>query len=119
MRIPLQITVRDFPQSEALEATIRKKAGKLEKYYPRVTNCRVVVEESYRHQFQVSLDVRVPGGDIVVKRVCNEDAYVATRDAFNAARQQLDEAGYRQHGDAVRVEHPARSARFAGRGLSA
>ena len=29
MHIPLQITVRDFPQSQALEAGIRHKGGKL------------------------------------------------------------------------------------------
>ena len=118
MQIPLQITVRDFPQAEALEATIRKKAGNLEKYYPRITSCRVVVEESHRHQFVVSLDVRIPGSEIVVGRVRNEDAYVAMRDAFNAARQQLDEAGRRWRGDVVWAETPEGRAKFAGRGVS-
>ena len=108
MQIPLQITVRDFPQSEALEASIRKKAGKLEKYYPRITSCRVTVEESHQHHFLVSLEVRVPGREIVVNHVRNEDVYVATRDAFNAAGRQLDEAGHMQREDARRSDQPVR-----------
>ncbi|OGA19886.1 MAG: hypothetical protein A3H32_17370 [Betaproteobacteria bacterium RIFCSPLOWO2_02_FULL_63_19] len=108
MQIPLQIAVRDFPQSEALEATIRKKAGKLGKYYPRITSFRVTVEESHQHHFLVSLDVRVPGTEIVVNHVRNEDVYVATRDAFNAARRQLDEAGHLRRDDTGRSGQPVR-----------
>jgi ribosomal subunit interface protein len=104
MQVPLQITVRDFPQSEALEARIREKAAKLEEFNPRITSCRVTVEESRKHHhqgrhFQVSLDVRVPGKEIVVNHAHHEDAYVALRDAFDAARRQLKEIEHAQRGD--------------------
>jgi len=96
MQVPLQITVRDFPQSEALEARIREKAAKLEEFYPRITSCRVTVEEMRKHHqqgrhFQVSLDVRVPGREIVVNHAHDEDVYVALRTAFDSARRQLEE----------------------------
>ena len=104
MQVPLQITVRDFPQSEALEARIREKATKLEEFHPRITSCRVTVEESRKHHqqgrhFEVSLDVRVPGREIVVNHAHHEDAYVALREAFDAAKRQLEEIARVQRGD--------------------
>jgi ribosomal subunit interface protein len=104
MQVPLQITVRDFSQSEALEARIRDKAAKLEEFHPRITSCRVTVEESRKHHqqgrhFEVSLDVRVPGREIVVNRAHHEDPYVALREAFDAARRQLEDIARMQRGD--------------------
>ena len=103
MQVPLQITVRDFPQSEALEARIREKAANLGELHPRITSCRVTVEESRKHRqqgrhFQVSLDVRVPGREIVVNRAHHEDAYVALRDAFDSVKRQLEEIGRARRG---------------------
>jgi ribosomal subunit interface protein len=104
MQVPLQITVRDFPQSEALEARIREKAAKLEEFHPRITSCRVTVEELRKHHhqgrhFQVSLDVRVPGREVVVNRAHHEDVYVALRDAFDAAKRQLEEMTSAKRGE--------------------
>ena len=104
MQLPLQITIRDFPQSEALEARIREKAVKLEEFYPRITSCRVTVEEMRKHHqqgrhFQVNLDVRVPGKEIVVNHVHDEDDYVAVREAFDAAKRQLEEVARVQRGE--------------------
>lgn len=104
MQVPLQITVRDFPQSDALEARIREKAAKLEEFHPRITSCRVTVEESRKHHqqgrhFEVNLDVRVPGREIVVNHAHHEDAYVALREAFDAAKRQLEDIARVQRGD--------------------
>ena len=104
MHVPLQITVRDFPQSEALEARIREKAAKLEEFHPNIISCRVSIEELRKHQqqgrhFQVNLDVRVPGKEIVVNHMHDEDVYVALRNAFDAAKRQLEEAGRLKRGD--------------------
>jgi len=96
MQIPLQITFRNFPRSEAVEARIRAKAVKLEEFDPRIVSCHVVVEELDRHhhqgkQFTVRLDIRVPGHEVAVDRAHHEDVYVALRDAFDAAGRQLEE----------------------------
>ena len=104
MQVSLQTTVRDFPQSEALEARIREKAAKLEEFHSHITICRVTVEELRKHHqqgrhFHVSLDVRVPGREIVVNRAHHEDVYVALRDAFDAAKRQLDEVARAKRGD--------------------
>jgi ribosome-associated translation inhibitor RaiA len=55
----------------------------------------------HKHQgklFNVRIDVHVPGGELVVNRDLNEDVYVALRDAFDAAKRQLDEYGSKQRG---------------------
>lgn len=104
MQVPLQIIVRNIPHSAALDARIRDKAAKLEEFDPRITSCRVVVEESSRHrqqsrQFSVRIDLRAPGREIVVNREHDEDVYVALRDAFDAARRQLEDAVREMRGD--------------------
>jgi ribosomal subunit interface protein len=96
MQVPLQITVRDMPHSEALDARIRDKAAKLSEFDPNITSCRVTVEESRKHHrqgrhFQVVVDVRVPGKELVANRSHDEDVYVALRDAFDAMKRQVEE----------------------------
>jgi ribosomal subunit interface protein len=104
MQVPLQITMHGVRQSEALEAEIRERAAKLEQFYPRIISCRVTVDEFSKHhrqgrQFTLRLDVHVPGKEIVVTRDHHEDVYVALRDAFDAARRQLEETIREQRGD--------------------
>jgi ribosomal subunit interface protein len=96
MQIPLQITIRDIPPSEALEAHIRDKAQKLDSFFEHIISCRVVVEMPHRHhnqgkQFNVRVDLGVPGNEIVVNRDHHEDVYVALRDAFDATKRQLED----------------------------
>lgn len=100
MQIPLQITIHDMPHSEALEALIRDKVKKLDSLFAHVTSCRVVVEMPHRHQhqgkqFNVRIDLDVPGNEIIVNRDHDEDVYVALRDAFDAARRQLEDYVHR------------------------
>ena len=104
MQTPLQITFRNFPSSDAVEARIRAKAAKLEEFHPRIMSCHVVVEELDRHQkqgrqFTVRLDIRVSGHEIAIDRDHHEDIYVALRDAFNAAGRKLEEVARTQRGD--------------------
>jgi ribosomal subunit interface protein len=96
MQLPLQITTHGIPHSDALEAHIREKVAKLEEFHPRISSCRVAVEELAQHhrqgrQFRVRIDVRVPGREIVANRDHHEDAYVALRDAFDSVKRQLEE----------------------------
>lgn len=112
MQIPLQITVRDVEHSEALETHIRAKAEKLEEFFKHITSCRVVVEVPHKHhhqgkQFNVRIDIGVPGSEIVVNRDHAEDVYVALRDAFDAAKRQLEDYARKIRGD-VKVHAPKR-----------
>ena len=119
MQRPIQITLRDIGPSEALEAHIRDKAAKLEAFYPQITGCRVTVEMPARHKhqgklFNVRIDVHVPGGELAINRDLNEDVYVALRDAFDAAKRQLEEYGRKQRGDTKKHEMTWRQKSRAG-----
>lgn len=105
MQIPLEITLRDIPHSEAVETRIRDKARKLERFHDRIMSCRITVEspQQRKHQgklYSVHLDIKVPGGgELVVNRAQDEDIYVAMRDAFNAAVRQLEDHNRVRRGD--------------------
>ncbi len=113
MQIPLQITIRDVEQSEALEKHIREKAKKLDEFFNHIMSCRVVVEVPHKHhqqgkQFNVRIDIGVAGGEIVVNRDHAEDVYVALRDAFDAAKRQVEEYARKLRGD-VKTHEPRRA----------
>ncbi len=111
MKIPLQVTFRTMPHSEAIETAINQKASKLDQYYERVMSCRVVVEESQRKRRQgklycVRIDLTVPGKELAVTREEHEDAYIAVRDAFDAAFRRLEEHARKRRGDVKTHELP-------------
>jgi len=101
MKVPLQITFRDVPRSTEIEERIRAKAAKLDRFYDRITGCRVVVDAPHRNRqsgnlYHVRIDLSVPGEEIVVNREPHkhqehEELAVAIRDAFNAAQRQLQD----------------------------
>ncbi len=102
MQVPVEIVYQGLGSAPGLEARIRKEAAKLERYHDRIISCRVVIEESHhRHHkgnlFTVRIHIRLPGqGEVAVSRVADEkhareDPYVAVRDAFDAARRQLQD----------------------------
>jgi len=117
MQIPLQITIKGVPHSDALDAGIREKAAKLEEFHPRITRCHVTVEESGKHQhqgrrFAVRIDLRVPGREIAVTHEHHEDVFVALRDAFDAAKRQLEDVVREKRGD-VKVHEVPQHGRIA------
>jgi len=103
MQVPLQITVRHMSRSDALEARVREQAAKLEGFHPNLVSCRVTVEELARHQsqgrqFQVRIEVGVPGRNLVAANH-DEDVYVALRDAFEAVARQVEDDARVTRGD--------------------
>ncbi len=113
MQLPLQITIRGIDQSEALETHIRDKAKKLDEFFDRIMSCRIVVDVPHKHhhqgkQFNVRIDIGVPGSEIVVNRDHAEDVYVALRDAFDAAKRQLEDYARKLHGN-VKTHKPRRT----------
>ena len=106
---PLDIRFRNMEPSEALETKIRGRVAKLEQLYPRISSCRVVVEKQHRsHQkgnmFDIHIVVHMPGREIAVSRdhgvnPAHEDVYVAVRDAFDAAKRQMEHMFHGQRGE--------------------
>lgn len=109
MQVPLQITFRHMERSSALEAKIRERCHKLEQFAEHVTSCRVTIEAPHKHHhkgvlYQVKIDITLPGGELVASRHpdkhhAHEDVYVAVRDAFDAARRQLEDYVRRRRAD--------------------
>lgn len=98
MKLPLEITFRNVVRTPELEERIRAKAAKLDRFYDRITGCRVVVEAPHQHRnkgnaFQVRIEISVPGDELIVNRDKpkpeHEDLGIALRDAFAAAQRQL------------------------------
>lgn len=104
MQMPLQVTFRDVPRSDAIETAIRDRAEKLDQFYDKIMGCRAVVGMIQRHShqgklFNIRLDITVPGGEVVVNRDKAEDVYVAIRDAFDHAKRRIEDYARRQRGD--------------------
>lgn len=116
MQVPLEITFRGFPHSDAVETKIREKTAKLEQFCDHIISCKVAVEAEHRHQhqgnlFHVRIDLSVPQKHIIVSREhhdkqAHEDLYVALRDAFDVATRQLEEYTRIQRGE-VKNHKPA------------
>ena len=115
MQIPLQIVFRDIAQSEAISAEIRRDVAKFELMCDRIISCRVTVERAAGHQHQgspydVRIDIRVPGEEIVVgHRHLNADAYVAVREACEVAERRLRSFVEQRGGDARGARSSRRS----------
>ena len=114
MKIPLQITARNFDLTETIEDAIREKAQKLDLFYDQIMRCRVLVEAPHRRHhkgvlFNTRIDITVPGGEIVIKREPHEDLYVSIGDAFRAAKRQIEDYTRQQRGDVKHHEEAPRA----------
>ena len=99
MKLPLEITFRNVVRTPEMEERIRAKAAKLDRFYDRITGCRVVIESPHKHHnkgnvFHVRIEVSVPGDELIVNRDPeknrkHEDLGIALRDAFAAALYHL------------------------------
>lgn len=101
MEIPLSIDARNTVVSPSVEALIRRKAGWLERFFKPVIRCEVIVEGPGRHHrtgghFEVRVGITVPGGLVTVDRQQNTRLDTAVRQAFDAARRQLEELDRRR-----------------------
>lgn len=103
MQHPIRITVRGFDRSEALETAVRQRSEKLEHLFPHLIGCEVTIEleehsKQHGNHYVVKVVLQIPGNDIVIDHQRAEDAYVALRDAFDAAERKLKAVAERQRG---------------------
>jgi cold shock CspA family protein/ribosome-associated translation inhibitor RaiA len=140
MIIPVQVTFKNIEPSNAVAARIEGEAAKLDTFYDRITSCRVVVEAPHRHHkwgvlYHITIELGVPGKEIVVRHeptlrsalqhgetekwhkqleadAPHRDIYVSIRDAFKAARRQLQDYVRQQRGD-VKTHAPPFHARVS------
>src|SRR5574341_231488 len=97
MQVPLQVSLHGIAHSDALYKTLRERAQKLDRYYRHRMSCRVGLELGARHQRKgKQYNVR---GELTVTRAHDEYLQVALREAFDAARRQLEDYARVQRGD--------------------
>ncbi len=103
MQVPLEISTRLIELDPVLEAELRRRAAKLERFYDRITSCRIAVERPSNHHqeggpYRVRVDITVPGSELVANKEA-EDLNTAVRDAFSAAERQVDDFSRRRRGE--------------------
>jgi cold shock CspA family protein len=117
MQTQPHVSFDDIPIDEQVRDAALEHIDQLEDAYGRITGCHVVIAQPHRHHregrlYSVRVDVRVPGGEIVVNRDhhldhAHEDVFVALRDSFAAARRRLEDHVRRLRG--VEKVHAARA----------
>jgi cold shock CspA family protein/ribosome-associated translation inhibitor RaiA len=116
---PVQVTFRDIEHSPEGEQWVREEAAKLDRIYPKITSCRVVIQMPHRRRewgnpYQVTVELSVPGRELVssheptlhaaarqvqqkkeTKKLeidsTYKDMHAAIRDAFKVIKRQLQE----------------------------
>lgn len=104
MQIPLQITFRGFPQSEALKVELRERTDKLQHCFDKIVSCQVVLEKpnhnhAHGNLFDTHVIVTVPGKELISKNNASEDVHVSIRDAFESMCRQLENYAQKIRGD--------------------
>jgi ribosome-associated translation inhibitor RaiA len=101
MPLPLQIVFHQLDPWPGAEAVLRERAQRLERLCPEMMSCRVVVEETQKHQqlgrpVAVRVEVHVPGHALTVNRQHDTDFKVAAREAFEAMTRRLEDLARRR-----------------------
>ena len=112
-----QVTFRGLSPSPAIVTLVFRKAKKLEAIAPQLQGCHVVIEQascgSQRH-CEYRVVVHLSGGTIAARRearhASDENVYVALREAFLAARRQLEMRQIVRGGVAIRAKRIAERA---------
>jgi cold shock CspA family protein len=135
--LPVQVTFRDAQPYKEAEQWVREEAAKLDEFYPKITSCLVLVEAPHRHRqwgnpYQVRVDLSVPGKELVItnepsvhssaqraketrraKRLeieaRHKDLHLVIRNAFRAARRQLQDYVRRHRRELKTHETPPRA----------
>jgi cold shock CspA family protein len=109
MTLKPQVTFRNMEPVPELEAAAGKEARGLDRFFDRITNCRVVIERSRRQDagglYHVRVSLGVPRGELVVDRDPTlHDAGRAIREAFREMRRQLQDYVLRMRGETKQHE---------------
>lgn len=99
-KIPTQVSFRNMDKPLGMEERIIEKVEALERFHPRITGCRVMVERRHHNHwkgdhFHVSINLTIPGAELVANREpaqngAHEELPVAVHDAFDEIRRQLE-----------------------------
>ena len=100
MQLPVTITYRGTQKSDVIDAMVREKSARLEKFCDHINRCDVAIEQpNHNHKkgnaFRVRIDVTVaPGHELVAdESQSDNDSFEplakAVHDAFKTMERQL------------------------------
>ncbi len=122
MTFPIQIAFHNMQPTETVESRIHELAANLESFYDRIQSCRIVVDVPHQHHregnlYQVRIDLKVPGAELVVKRdpihqLEYQELDGAIHEAFDDARRQLEDHANKHRGH-VKTHEPIPHAKVA------
>ena len=125
MQKALTVTFRNLDTSEFLRDLAEERAPRLEKFYPRIIGCRVVIEAPHRSaeghdpSLGVSVEVDLPchprivAKDVEPQRELKGDHFSVVNRAFEAIERQLSELGEKQRGKIKHHENARQTASVA------
>lgn len=86
----ITITGRHLPITEAIETHARDKAGKLSRYYDRVSKLEIVVDKAPDgRSYDVEFIAHIDGQDHLVAHATHEDLYHGIEHAVQKMERQL------------------------------
>jgi len=103
MERPLQISFRNMASSEFIEALIRERVERLQRFHPNITGARVVVEVPHRSPeggklpIGITVEIDVPGHKPIVakgeqdRREMKGDHSAIINRVFEAIERQLEQ----------------------------
>ncbi len=114
----LNIDSRGFDLSESIRAAIQASAKKLEKVFPRIHALHYSVEVPSKHhlkgpRYTARVEMSVPGGEIVVKKIEEDNLYAAIHEVSERAKGKLLKYSKKKKSAKARVSQvlaPAESA---------
>ena len=101
------ITFRSMKSQPRLEEAVGKETARLERFFNRMTSCRVMIQGPKRQQrnlYHVRIDIRVPKEKLVVD---HHPSLHGTLEDLEAPRKSKQTDLERSHRDAVRAIHDA------------
>jgi len=117
MQRPLEIAFRDLDPSDFIRNLVVERAERLERFYPNIIGCRVVVEAPHRSAqghnpaIGISVEVDVPARPRIVAKDAEEqramkgDHLAAINRAFEAVERQLEDLKDKQRGEVKHHEN--------------
>jgi cold shock CspA family protein/ribosome-associated translation inhibitor RaiA len=111
--VPLRLAVHHATLTLEDRADVRRRVTRLEHFHPRLTDCRVTItvpqrrHRTDRRLYRVRLVLSVPLGTLVIDRQPSQTLKTALDDAFQAARQRLQDHARRMQGTKKTHRAPA------------
>ena len=98
----IHIVFKNVPKSLNIEEIIQKKTARLQRLYPQMMSCHVVVDEAQKHRqgkvygLHIDLKCKTEGKQSITALKQNPNIRIAINNAFKAIEHQLETAFHKQ-----------------------